>query len=55
VRLRGLNAESIYAVRTSPDGQELVRMSGADLAKTGIPVRLEEDYDATLLEIRRVE
>ncbi len=55
VRISGIDQDALYSVRTALEGSELVRMRGIDLAETGIPVRLENEYDGVLLEIRRVE
>jgi alpha-galactosidase len=57
IRLRGLEPRSVYKLESS-DGKLLdkqAEMSGAYLMQNGINLKLEDDYDSTVVVLQRVQ
>ena len=53
VTVRDLDPDVTYSIMHGPDGQEIARMTGADLERKGFLVVLPEEYSGELFEISR--
>lgn len=53
VTVRDLDPDVTYSIKQGPDGQEIARMTGADLERKGFLVVLPEEYSGELFEISR--
>ena len=54
VTVRDLDSKARYSVKQGSDGREIARMTGAELAKKGFSVTLEEEFSGELFEIDRL-
>jgi alpha-galactosidase len=55
VTVPGLNPDNKYLIRQGPEGREVTRLSGGDLAEKGFKVTLSKKYDTALFAIESQE
>jgi hypothetical protein len=55
VAVTGLYKNRQYRVKYAPAGEEIVKMSGAELEEKGFKVRMTGKYDSKVYEIELVD
>lgn len=55
VTVQWLDQASKYRILTAPEGKEIGRLTGKEIAEKGFEVKLNKKYDGALFEIRRIK